>query len=85
VLYLGANVPLDETARVVRERRPALLCTSLVVARAGCECAGLVQELRGMAPRETAVVVGGAGLAPDTRPIPGVRFAQRVAEMFSTN
>jgi len=85
VLYLGANVPLDDVARVVRERRPALLCTSLVMARAGCECAGLAQELRGMSPRETAVVMGGAGIARDTRPVDGVRFAQRVAQMFSAN
>jgi len=85
VVYLGANVPLEETARVVRDRRPALLCTSVVLARPACDCAGLARELRALSPAETAVVMGGAGIPPDAHPVEGVRFAQRVAEMLSAN
>jgi DNA-binding transcriptional MerR regulator len=85
VLYLGADVPLEETARVVRERKPALVCTSLVVRRGAAECGELAAELRRAAPRETAVVIGGAGVAPDMQPVDGVRFARCVGEMFTAN
>jgi methanogenic corrinoid protein MtbC1 len=85
VLYLGPDVPLEETARVVRERRPALVCTSLVVRRDAAECAELAAELRRTAPRDTAVVLGGAGIAPETQAVDGVRFASSVGEMFTAN
>ena len=85
VLYLGADVPLEETARVVRERKPALVCTSLVARRGAGECGARAAALRRAAPRETAVVIGGAGVAPDTRPVDGVRFVRCVAEMLTAN
>jgi DNA-binding transcriptional MerR regulator/methylmalonyl-CoA mutase cobalamin-binding subunit len=85
VLYLGPDVPLDETARVVKERKPALVCTSLVLRRGAGECGELAAELRRTAPRDTAVVIGGAGVAPETRPVEGVRFARCVGEMFTAN
>lgn len=85
VLYLGADVPLEETARVVRERKPALVCTSLVLRRGADECAELAAGLRRAAPRDTAVVIGGAGVAPETQPVDGVRFASCVGEMLTAN
>jgi DNA-binding transcriptional MerR regulator len=85
VLYLGIDVPLEETARVVSERRSALVCTSLVLRRGPGECAEIAAELRRTVPRETAVVVGGAGVAPETHPVDGVRFARSVGEMLTAN
>lgn len=85
VIYLGADVPLEEIERVVRERNPALVCTSLVHRRSADECGRLATELRRLAPRDTAVVLGGAGIAPDTRPVEGVRFARDIADIFSAN
>jgi DNA-binding transcriptional MerR regulator/methylmalonyl-CoA mutase cobalamin-binding subunit len=85
VLYLGPDVPLEETARVVKERKPALVCTSLVVRRGAGECGEIAAELRRTTPRETAVVIGGAGVAPETRPVDGVRFARCVGEMLTAN
>ena len=85
VLYLGPDVPLEETARVVRERKPALVCTSLVLRRGAGECGEIATELRRTAPRGTAVVIGGAGVAPETRPVDDVRFAHCVGEMLSAN
>ena len=85
VVYLGADVPLEETARVARERGSALVCTSLVLRRGAGECAALAAELRRLVPRETAVVVGGAGVAPETEPVEGVRFVRCVGEMFTAN
>lgn len=85
VLYLGADVPLEETARVLKERKPALVCTSLVARRGAGECGELAAALRRAAPPGTAVVIGGAGIAPDTRPVDGVRFARCVREMLTAN
>jgi DNA-binding transcriptional MerR regulator/methylmalonyl-CoA mutase cobalamin-binding subunit len=85
VLYLGIDVPLEETARVARERRSALVCTSLVLRRGAGECGEIAAELRRAVPRETAVVIGGAGVAPETRPVEGVRFARCVREMLTAN
>lgn len=85
VLYLGADVPLEETARVLKARKPALVCTSLVLRRGAGECSEIAAALRGIAPRDTAVVIGGAGVAPETQPVDGVRFAHAVGEMFIAN
>jgi DNA-binding transcriptional MerR regulator/methylmalonyl-CoA mutase cobalamin-binding subunit len=85
VLYLGADVPLDDLGRVVAERRPALLCTSVVVRRGSADLRELAQRLRGLAPPNTAVVIGGAGVPDDAAPIPGVRFARCLGEIFSAN
>jgi methanogenic corrinoid protein MtbC1 len=85
VLYLGADVPLEETARVVKERKPALVCTSLVMRRGAGECNEIAAELRGAAPQGTTVVIGGAGVAPETRPVDGVRFARCVGDMLTAN
>jgi len=85
VLYLGADVPLEETARVLKERKPALVCTSLVARRGAGECGELAAALRRAAPPGTAVVIGGAGIAPDTRPVDGVRFTRCVREMLTAN
>ena len=85
VLYLGPDVPLEETARVVKERKPALVCTSLVLRRGAGECGEIATELRRTSPRATTVVIGGAGVAPETQPVDGVRFARSVGEMFTAN
>jgi MerR family transcriptional regulator, light-induced transcriptional regulator len=86
VLYLGADVPLDDVRRIVRERRPQMLCTSAVMRLDADEFRALAAELRGMAPRDTAVVIGGAGIPPlEGRPVPGVRLAACTSEIFSVN
>jgi DNA-binding transcriptional MerR regulator/methylmalonyl-CoA mutase cobalamin-binding subunit len=71
VLYLGADLPMDELQRVVQQRRPALLCTSVVNAMGTAEFRRLVRELRDMAPPETEIVIGGPGL-PDSTTVLGV-------------
>ncbi|HEX6749846.1 MAG TPA: MerR family transcriptional regulator [Longimicrobium sp.] len=85
VLYLGADVPLEDIRRVVADRRPALLCTSVVVRRDAGDFHALAERLRGMTPRETAVVIGGAGVPDDAAPVAGVRFAHCIGEIFSAN
>jgi DNA-binding transcriptional MerR regulator len=86
VLYLGADVPLEDVRQILRERRPEMLCTSAVMRLDADEFRALAAELRGMAPRETAVVIGGAGIPPlEGRAVPGVRLADCVREIFSAN
>ena len=63
VTYLGADLPVEQLQPIARERRPALVCTSLIRARSAGECLALAEALRAACPRETVVVVGGAGLA----------------------
>ena len=85
VLYLGTNVPVDELRRVVRDRRPALLCTSMVLRRDPRAFRETVEALRQIAPRDTSVVVGGAGIPEMAEPVPGVRYAHTLADIFTAN
>ena len=86
-LYLGPDLPFDEIRRVVRERKPALLCTSVVRRMDRRDFAAITAELRELAPRGTQVVVGGAGV-PDYEPglaPAGVRVVRYFSELFSAN
>jgi methanogenic corrinoid protein MtbC1 len=85
VLYLGADVPMEDIRRIVDERRPALLCSSVVMRQDAGAFRAFAQRLRGAAPRETAVVIGGAGIPAEAEPVDGVRFARCVGEIFSAN
>ncbi|HEU0052222.1 MAG TPA: cobalamin-dependent protein, partial [Longimicrobium sp.] len=86
VTYLGLEVPFEEVARVVRERRPALLCTSLLHRMNAADFREMAAALRATAPRRTAVVIGGTGVpAFDGAPLDGVRVAACFGELFSAN
>jgi DNA-binding transcriptional MerR regulator/methylmalonyl-CoA mutase cobalamin-binding subunit len=85
VLYLGADTPLDDIRRVLAERRPALLCTSVVLRREAGAFRELARTLRGLAPNGTGVVIGGAGIPADVEPIAGVCYASRVADVLAAN
>ncbi|HEY0037994.1 MAG TPA: MerR family transcriptional regulator [Longimicrobium sp.] len=80
VLYLGADLPMDEVQRVVQTRRPALLCTSVVNQMGTAEFRRLVRELRDMAPPETEIVIGGPGLPDSTAvaDVAGVHVAEEL-------
>jgi DNA-binding transcriptional MerR regulator/methylmalonyl-CoA mutase cobalamin-binding subunit len=64
VIYLGINVPLVEIGRVCAERRPAMVCTSVMRPMGADEFHALLLELRAAAPSGVEVVVGGSGI-PD--------------------
>lgn len=64
VIYLGINVPLDEIGRVCAERRPAMVCTSVMRPMGADEFHTLLLALRAAAPPAVEVVVGGSGI-PD--------------------
>jgi len=86
VVYLGANLPLDDVRRVVRARKPAMVCISVVRRQSADNFRELATELRAIAPRETAVVIGGAGVPPLNGSTPqGVRIVGSIAEIFTAN
>lgn len=75
VTYLGASVPLADLQRVLEARRPALLCSSVVLPVPEAECRRLTQALRGVAPAETQVLLGGAGIPEPLLGAPGEGLA----------
>lgn len=86
VVYLGTDVPLDELAAVVRERRPALLCVSVVNPVELADWKSLSRSLRDAAPPETEVAVGGRGIPVEAwhnGSSNGVRVLCSHAELFS--
>ncbi|HEX9937979.1 MAG TPA: MerR family transcriptional regulator [Longimicrobium sp.] len=85
VVYLGVDVPFDDIRRVVGERKPALLCASMVLRTPAGAVHQAAERLRALAPRETGVVMGGAGIPPDTEPVRGVRFAPTICDVLSAN
>lgn len=76
VVYLGANVPLDDLRRVLHQRRPALVCASLVSSRGPDAFRAFAEALRQVAPPETDVFLGGAGIPADawSGVVPGVHL-----------
>ncbi len=62
VVYLGMDVPFRDLARTLYERRPALVCASVILPVSRGECLELARALREAAPRDTYVLLGGAGI-----------------------
>ncbi len=81
VVYLGANVPMDDLRRILHQRRPALFCTSLVNAMSIGDFRALAHALREAAPPETEVVVGGPGVPMPYVGAEGVRVAEDLSEL----
>lgn len=80
LVYLGADVPMDEIRRVLQSRRPALFCTSVVNRMATADFRALVRAIRAAAPAETEVVIGGRGV-PGTVHAEGVRIAADLSQV----
>jgi MerR family transcriptional regulator, light-induced transcriptional regulator len=80
IVYLGPDLPLPEVARVLRQRRPALFCTSVVNRMAVPDFRRLALELRAAAPPATEVVIGGRGV-PGAAAVEGVRVAEELVEL----
>lgn len=83
IVYLGADLPVEETEAVVRGRSPGLLCTSLIRDVAADEYRALAARLRAAAPDATEVIVGGAGLPREAfgNGVPGVRALRTLASL----
>jgi MerR family transcriptional regulator, light-induced transcriptional regulator len=65
LVYLGADLPIDEIARIADQVRPRLLVSSVVRGRSRPECLSLAASLRAAVQDGTLVVLGGPGLDPD--------------------
>ena len=62
VTYLGPDLPLHDLGIVLHQRRPLLLCVSLVRDLSTDEFAAVAAQLRDAALPETRVAVGGRGI-----------------------
>jgi MerR family transcriptional regulator, light-induced transcriptional regulator len=85
VLYLGADVPGTDLRRLLEERRPALLCSSITAAQDVGSCLAIGRRLRELTPAGTAVVIGGRGV-PDGlhgEVEPGLHFTRSVADALA--
>jgi len=67
VVYLGADLPLDELQRVVRARGPQLVCQSIVTHRGAGEVLAHAKSLLDSAPARTHLAIGGAGASDLTQ------------------
>ncbi|CAN5347846.1 cobalamin-dependent protein [soil metagenome] len=62
ITYLGLDVPFVDLEALLQSRQPALFCTSLLRRVSPDECLSLAQRLREIAPCDTDVLIGGAGV-----------------------
>ncbi|HEV2148591.1 MAG TPA: MerR family transcriptional regulator [Longimicrobiaceae bacterium] len=82
VTYLGADVPFADLQATLAERAPSLLCTSIILPISHDQCRAVALRLRELAPKRTAVVIGGAGI-PEGVPevnVRGVTMLRRFRE-----
>ena len=85
VTYLGAELPIDELQGVLARRMPALVCTSVVRRRSRSDSVRLAAAFRAIAPRDTAVVIGGAGV-PQGMPSSAddrLFFVREISDLFA--
>lgn len=82
VTYLGADVPFADLERMLAERRPALVCTSVIQRIDQAECTEVARRLRKLAPAATGVVMGGGGIPAGVPEVPvrGVTVCRRVRD-----
>lgn len=76
VLYLGAETPLPEMVTLTRDLGARALALSVSASSPRAGTATRVRKLRGMLPRRTALLVGGAGApggAPGVHVFPDLR------------
>jgi MerR family transcriptional regulator, light-induced transcriptional regulator len=82
VTYLGADLPVEQLEPIARQRRPALVCTSLICARSSADCRALAREIRAVCPPETRVVVGESRAADELPPaVDGVLFLRELSDL----
>lgn len=82
VAWLGADVPTEELIRVARERRPSLVCVSVIQPVSADDIAAFAVELRSALHESTRIVVGGGVIDTTTLPaVAGVSWARKVAEI----
>ena len=82
VTYLGADVPFADLEGTVAERRPAMLCTSVIMPLSRADCLEAAKRLRKLAPARTGVVMGGAGIPAGVSEVPvrGVSVFRRLED-----
>jgi MerR family transcriptional regulator, light-induced transcriptional regulator len=62
VTYLGPDLPFEELGAGLKNRNPALVCTSLIGDRTEDQCRAIARAFRRIVPQGTAVILGGRGI-----------------------
>lgn len=65
VMFLGADLPIDELLRAIAQARPRALMISLAASARAAERRPLIEGLRAQLPDEIALLLGGAGAPAD--------------------
>ncbi len=82
ISWLGADVPTEELIRVARERRPALVCVSVIQPVPPDEIATFAVELRSAIHDSSRIVLGGGAIDPAALPaVAGVTWAAHIADV----
>ncbi|MEL6343407.1 MAG: MerR family transcriptional regulator [Myxococcota bacterium] len=72
ILFLGADVPLEELCTLVAEQNPEMTCVSVMMPHNPDELASFARRLNEVSPNR--VVIGGRGLPADLPKIMGVEW-----------
>lgn len=82
ISWLGADVPTTELIRVGRERRPSLVCVSVIQPVPVDDIVAFAVEIRAAMHESTRIVVGGGVVDPAAfPPVAGVSWAARISEV----
>jgi MerR family transcriptional regulator, light-induced transcriptional regulator len=82
VSWFGADVPLAELIRVGRERRPDLVCVSVIQPLPGADIAAYATALRAALHDSTRIAIGGGAVDPGALPaVAGVSWAADISEV----
>lgn len=77
VTYLGADVPVSELVKVVKNRKPVGVCVSMVFERTTDSIEAYAETLRELLPKDVHCAIGGRAVSKlDLKPIRGVAFTK---------
>ena len=81
ISWLGADVPAGELIRVAAERRPSIVCVSVIQPVAQDDIAAFAVEVRSSLPSGVRLVIGGGAVDPGALPgVAGVTWAASITE-----
>lgn len=82
ISWLGADVPMAELVRVAKERRPAMVCVSVIQPVPNDDIVSFAVEVRGALHDSVRLVIGGGVIDPGALPaVNGVTWAAHISDV----
>jgi DNA-binding transcriptional MerR regulator len=82
IAWLGADVPTDELVRVARERRPSLVCISVIQPVPVDDIVSFAVEIRAAIHESVRIVMGGGAIGGSAFPaVAGVTWAKNIVDI----